>query len=64
MNLPKVLSLVLAVAVILNFVGLGFHVIKPEAFWLVVIISAVTAYQILPKLKKKIKAHGEIRTPE
>lgn len=53
MNLAKVLSLVLAAAVILNFVGLVFRIIKPAAFWLMTIVAAVTAYWIIPKLKKR-----------
>ena len=52
MNLPRILSLLLAVAVILNFVGLVFRIIKPAAFWLVIAIAAVVAYIILPRLKK------------
>ena len=53
MNLPKVLSLVLAAAVIMNFFGLVFKVIKPAAFWLVTAMAAIVAYVILPRLKKK-----------
>ena len=52
MNLQKILSLVLAAAVILNFVGLVFKIVKPAAFWLVIALTAVVAYIILPRLKK------------
>ncbi len=53
MNLAKVLGLVLAVAVILNFVGLVFKIIKPATFWLVTIVAAITAYKVIPKLAKR-----------
>lgn len=53
MNLAKSLSLVLATAVILNFAGLVFKIIKPATFWLITIVAAVTAYWIIPKLKKR-----------
>ena len=53
MNLPKVLSIILAAALILNFIGLAFRIIKPAAFWVVTIIAAITAYKIIPKLAKK-----------
>lgn len=53
MNLAKVLSLVLAAVVVLNFVGLLFKVISPAAFWLITIVAAVTAYWIIPKLSKR-----------
>ena len=52
MNLPKFLSLVLAAVVVLNFLGLVFKIIKPAAFWLVTVVSAITAYWIIPRLKK------------
>ncbi|MEK6854183.1 MAG: hypothetical protein AABX60_02520, partial [Nanoarchaeota archaeon] len=52
-NLPKMLSLILAAAVIANFLGLVFGIIKPAAFWLVTIVAAITAYWIIPKLKKR-----------
>ena len=53
MNLPKVLSLILAAVVILNFIGLAFRIITPAAFWVVIIIAAITAYKVIPKLAKK-----------
>ena len=53
MNLPKLLSIILAAVVVANFFGLVFKVIKPAAFWLVTVMAAVVAYVILPKLKKK-----------
>ncbi len=53
MNLAKVLSLILAAVVVLNFAGLLFKVIKPAAFWLITIIAAVTAYWIIPRLSKR-----------
>ena len=53
MNLPKVLSLILAAVVILNFLGLVFRVIKPFAFWLVTIVAAITAYKVIPRLAKR-----------
>lgn len=52
MNLPKALSLILAAAVVLNFLGLVFKIIKPAAFWLVTALAAIVAYLILPRLKK------------
>ena len=52
MNLPKVLGIILAAVVVLNFVGLVFKVIKPATFWLVTIVAAITAYKVIPKLKK------------
>ena len=51
-NLPKILSIILAAAVVLNFLGLVFRIIKPAAFWLVTVVAAITAYLIIPKLKK------------
>ena len=53
MNLPKVLALVLAAIVVLNFAGLIFRLIKPQTFWLITIVAAITAYKIIPKLAKK-----------
>ena len=53
MNLPKVLSLILAAVVVLNFLGLVFRVIKPAAFWVVTVVAAITAYKVIPKLAKK-----------
>ena len=47
----KILSVILAAAVILNFAGLVFKIIRPAAFWLVIAIAAVVAYVILPRLK-------------
>ena len=52
MNIRKVLSLILAAAVIANFFGLVFKLIKLQTFWLVTIMAAVLAYIILPRLKK------------
>ncbi len=53
MNLAKVLSLVLAAVVVLNFAGLLFKVIKPAAFWLVAVVAAIVAYLVIPKLSKQ-----------
>ena len=50
MNLPTVLSIVLAAVVVLNFLGLVLKIIKPAAFWLVTIVAAITAYWIIPRL--------------
>ncbi len=55
MNLPKVLSIILAAVVVANFFGLVFKVIKPAAFWLVTIVAAITAYKVIPKLKQNNK---------
>lgn len=48
----KALSLILAAAVIANFLGLVFGIVRPLTFWVVTIVAAVTAYWILPKLSK------------
>ncbi|MBI2176324.1 hypothetical protein HYU40_03160 [Candidatus Woesearchaeota archaeon] len=64
MSLAKVLSLVLAAVVILNFIGLLFKIVKPAAFWLVTVVAAITAYWVIPKLKKRMRAQGGTRTPE
>jgi len=53
MKLAKILAVILAVAVVANFLGLAFGVIKPLTFWIVTIVAAVTAYKIIPNLAKK-----------
>ena len=52
MNLPKVLSLILALVVVLNFILFVMKIVTMATFWLVTIISAVIAYMILPRIKK------------
>ena len=52
MNLPKVLSLILAAVVVLNFILFVMKIVTMATFWLVTIISAVVAYMIIPRIKK------------
>ena len=52
MNLAKVLGGTLAVVVVLNFVLLTLKRVPVAVFWLVIILSAIVAYLVLPKLKK------------
>ena len=51
-NLPKVLSLVLAAVVVLNFVLFVMKIVTMATFWLVTIMSAVVTYVILPRIKR------------
>ena len=52
-NLRKILSIILAVVVVLNLVLFVMKIVTIATFWLVIIISAVVAYVILPKLGKQ-----------
>lgn len=60
MNLPKVLSLVLAAVVIANFLGLVFKVVKPQTFWLVTVIAAITAYWLLPRMRGNVNGKHNV----
>ena len=51
-NIRKVLSIILAVVVVLNLVLFVMKIVTIATFWLVIIISAVAAYIILPRIKK------------
>ncbi len=53
MRLPKILSIVLAAVIILNFLGFVLKLITPATFWLVTIAAAILAYKIIPNLAKK-----------
>ena len=53
MNLQKILALVMAVVIILNFVLFAIKILTIATFWLVIILSAITAYWIIPKLAKR-----------
>ena len=64
MNLAKTLSIILAVVLVANFVLFVLRKVTLATFWLVIILSAIIAYIILPKIAKKNKAPGGIRTPE
>ncbi len=50
MTLKKTLSLILAAVLIINLAGVAFRLINPLVFWFVVIVAAITAYKVLPKL--------------
>ena len=51
-NLRKILSIILAVVVVLNLVLFVMKIVTIATFWLVIILSAVAAYVILPRIKK------------
>ncbi len=64
MKVAMALALSLAAAVVANFLGMVFGVIKPVTFWIVAVIAGITAYKVIPKLRKYKEAHGGTRTPE
>jgi len=52
MNL-KLVALILIIAITLNLILFAFGKISQFSFWVTVIVTAVIAYKVLPKLKKK-----------
>ena len=51
-NLRKILSIILAAVVVLNLVLFVMKIVTIATFWLVIILSAVAAYIVLPRIKK------------
>lgn len=51
-NYLKIIGIFLALLLILNITLLALNKISEMIFWIVVIIGAVFAYLILPKMKK------------
>ena len=51
-KLRKILSIILAVVVVLNLVLFVMKIVTIATFWLVIILSAVAAYIVLPRIKK------------
>jgi len=53
MNLNKlqILSVMLAVIVTANFLLMAFRIISLGLFWLVIVLAAIMAYAVIPRLK-------------
>jgi hypothetical protein len=52
MNTKKIVSVVTIIAVIINFVLLAMGRNNMVAFWSVIVIGAIIAYKVIPKLDK------------
>jgi hypothetical protein len=53
MKLSKIISVVLAVILVLNLVLIALKFIPPLVFWIVIIIGALTAFKVIPKIVAK-----------
>jgi len=53
MKVNKIISLVLLVVVILNMILFAFGKISNTGFWSVIVVTAVYAYFVMPRLKHK-----------
>jgi len=51
-NLVKIIAIIFSVIIILNFLLFIFGRIETRLFWIVIIICLITAYKIIPMLKK------------
>jgi len=51
-SLGKVLAIVLAAVLVFNLVGVAIKIIPPLVFWVVLILAAIIAWKIIPKIKK------------
>ena len=51
-NSKKILAVILVIIVVLNLALFAFRIINQLLFWSIIIIAAVIAYWIMPKLKK------------
>ncbi len=54
MSDKKFLTLALIFALILNLVLLALNKVNELAFWIVIAVVGISAYIVLPKLKRKI----------
>ena len=52
MKSVQILALILTVIIVLNFVLFAFGLVNPLAFWVIIIIIGITAYKVIPKIKK------------
>ena len=53
-NPIKMFSLIVALIVFIDFILLVFHRINEILFWGIIIVAAIYAYYILPKMRKKV----------
>ena len=53
LNKIQILSLILAVIVLANFFLMVFRVISLGLFWVVIVLVAIFAYWVMPKLKAR-----------
>ena len=49
----KTISLLFVIIIILNFILFIYRIINQLVFWITIIVIALFAYKILPKIKKK-----------
>jgi hypothetical protein len=50
-NKTKIISIVLIIIVLLNFILFIFNKTNPYIFWSIIVIAALFAYKILPCLR-------------
>jgi hypothetical protein len=53
MNLKKVFSIALIVIVLLNMIFYAVGWVGAIPFWIIIIVAAVTAYLVIPRMKTK-----------
>ena len=53
MNFAKLISILLAAILVINFIALAARKVSPLAFWIVIILAAVAAYKIIPGIAKR-----------
>jgi len=52
MNL-KLIAIILIIAITLNLLLFAFRLISQLSFWVTIILVAIIAYKVLPKMKNK-----------
>jgi hypothetical protein len=52
-NYVIILSILIVIFLILNMIFLVLDIVNPLVFWVGLIIAAIFAYKILPKIKAK-----------
>ena len=54
MNALKILAIIMLVLVVLNLILFAMGRISPLTFWFIIIAIALTAFYIIPNMKKKL----------
>jgi len=53
LNLTQIISIIIIIVVVANITLFSMHRLSGGVFWFIIMLSAVWAYFIVPKLNKK-----------
>ncbi|UCD20796.1 MAG: hypothetical protein JSW08_03420 [archaeon] len=51
MRAKQIISLIIVIILVLNMIFIGFKIISPLLFLIILIIAAIIAFWIMPKVK-------------